>query len=142
MKLLFEVEGGTGPTLLPGDGAELAAFMSFACMRGFGAQHPLLALADRLHENCGVRLGPLTTFYDATIEDAEDREKLELAWQEAEPLARTLAGMAETLANDAQAQALVRRAGSERLEHEVRALIAPVEAAAASGARVRLSYVS
>src|SRR5690606_38334283 len=64
VRLTMEIEGEQAPATLPGDGRDLVAFMSFAVVRGFGAQHPLIALADRLHANHGVRLGPLTTFYD------------------------------------------------------------------------------
>ncbi len=141
VKLLLEIEGAPAPLTLPGDGSDLIAFMSFAVMRGFGAQHPLIALADRLNDGCGVRLGPITTFYDATIEDSEDREKLGLAWQEAGPLGASFGAMARALERDAQAGALVHRASAEGLCAQVMAVLEPLAAAATQGARVRLSYV-
>ena len=115
--------------------------MSFAVVRGFGAQHPLIALADRLQGQHGVRLGPLTTFYDATVEDSEDLEKLELAWQDAAELDETLSRIAEVLGSDRHAQALVERADARDLRSQVGTLSETVHAAAGAGKRVRLSYV-
>jgi hypothetical protein len=117
----------------------LVALMSFAVARGFGSQHPLIALADLAHDAHRVSLGPLTTFYDATTDDAEDVEKLELAWQPAGPLAASLASLADVLAVDPVARALRARAGACTLPSEVawlRQLLAPL----ADGTPVRLSY--
>jgi hypothetical protein len=137
---MLEVEGEGAAADLPGDGAALIALMSFAVVRGFGAQHPLIALADRLHDTHRVRLGPLTTFYDAQVEDAEDVEKLELAWQEASALRQSLEGLLNVLETDATAQALVRRADADDLRLQAAALVPAVEGAEASGKRVRLVY--
>ncbi len=136
----MEVEGVEGTTEAPGGGATLIAFMSFAVMRGFGAQHPMIALADRLHEAHKVRLGPLTTFYEAKAEDAEDREKLELAWQEAWPLAESIMALASAIAGDEQCKALVRRAEAESLATEGEALLPALTDAASAARRVRLVY--
>jgi hypothetical protein len=100
VQLFLEIEGGPGSVTLPGGGAALVAFMSFAVSRGFGATHPLIALADRLHDAHHVRLGPLTTFYDAAAEDAEDREKLELAWQPAGPPRESLDALIAAVEGD------------------------------------------
>jgi len=137
---MVEIEGEGQQKGLPGDGPELIAFMSFAVVRGFGAQHPLIALADRLHDTHRVPLGPLTTFYEALIEDAEDAGKLDLAWQAAAPLRDSVTAMSTALAEDHQCQALVRRASSEALPGQVAALIPILERAAAQGSRVRLSF--
>lgn len=139
MRLTFEVEGEPGKRELPGPTGGLVAFMSFAVSRGFGATHPLIALADRLHA-LGVRLGPLTTFYDGDTEDSEDVEKLELAWQEAAPLRESLLAFAAAAEGDPQAQVFVRRAGAEDLPGEARMLAEAVGPAAAAGRRVRLEY--
>lgn len=125
---------------LPGDGASLVAFMSFAVSRGFGATHPLIALADRLHDTHRVPLGPLTTFYEATPEDAEDRAKLDLAWQPAADLRGAVERLGEALATDGQCTALLRRAGAESLPGEAAAMLPALRRAEAAGARVRLSY--
>jgi len=141
MQLIVEAEGDGGARPLQGGGEALVALMSFAVVRGFGAHHPLIALADRLQGQHGVRLGPLTTFYDATVEDSEDVEKLELAWQDAADLRETLSGIADALTSDPQAQALVERADARELRSQVGTLSEAVHAAAVAGRRVRLSYV-
>jgi len=137
---MIEVEGEGAAADLPGDGAALVALMSFAVVRGFGAQHPLIALADRLHETHRVRLGPLTTFYDAHVEDAEDLQKLELAWQDAAELRDSLGGLVDVLETDDTARALLRRADAEDLPRQAAALLEPVRQAAEDGKRVRLVY--
>lgn len=141
MRLTLEIEGVGAAPPLPGEGAALVAFMSFALMRGFGAAHPLVALADRMHETFQVRLGPLTTFYESEAEDAEDLEKLELAWQEAGPLRESLEAIAAVLASDERSRALCRRGGAEGLPEQVEAAIAHVREAADTGRRVRMGYV-
>lgn len=141
MRLTLEVEGDdTSAPGLPGDGAALVAFMSFAVVRGFGAMHPLVSLADYVSGHHHVNLGPLTTFYERTPEDAEDVEKLEMAWQDAAPLRDALAALCDALADDARAHADLARAGALDLPAQARALFDQVEAAAARGRRVRLVY--
>ncbi len=140
MRLTFEIEGEGEQPPLPSDGADLVALMSFAVSRGFGAQHPLIALADRLHDVHHVRLGPLTTFYERNVEDSEDAEKLELAWQPAAPLRETVEGLARALEEDEQARAFARRGGAAEAGKQAAALIGPLRRAERAGARVRLSY--
>lgn len=140
MRLWLEIEGRGRQADLPGDGAALCAFCSFAVSRGFGATHPLIALADRLHDEHGVRMGPLTTFYDSAVEDAEDREKLELAWQEPEGLREALQQLAGALRRDERARTLARRGGAEGLEREAEALVGQTAQAAREGTRVRMVY--
>lgn len=125
---------------LPGRGAALVAFMSFSVSRGFGAQHPLIALADRMHDIHRVRLGPLTTFYEREPEDAEDRQKLEMAWQPASELRESLEQLLTALRADEQAQSLLVRADAEGLPAEAEALRAATATAEAAGKRVRLGY--
>jgi hypothetical protein len=141
MRLEIFVEGETAPVAqLPEAGATLVAFMSFAVVRGFGATHPLIALADRLHGACHVPLGPLTTFYDGTIEDAEDAEKVESAWQPAAALERSLIALLAALDADELCQALLRRADATALPAQAAALLDAVRPAARAGRRVRLEY--
>ena len=139
MRLTVEVEGEGHAEALPGDGAALVAFMSFAAVRGFGARHPLIALSERVAD-LGVRLGPLTTFYERDPEDAEDEANLERAWQEAEPLAVSLEALVAALAGDERAALFVRRAGAETLAAEAAALGAIAERAGRAKRRVRLTY--
>jgi hypothetical protein len=140
MRLFLEVDDGSPPFEPPGGAPSLVSFMSFAVARGFGAQHPFIALADRLHGDLRVSLGPLTTFYEAAIEDDEDRDKLELAWQAAEPLACSLRGLVHALANDAASATFARRAGAPALAAEAEALLPTLDRAAAGCHRIRLSY--
>jgi hypothetical protein len=136
----MQIEGEPEPVTLPGDGRDLVAFMSFAAMRGFGAQHALIALADRLQAKHGVRMGPLTTFYDGTVEDMEDAEKIEHAWQPALPLHTAFEQLAAALDSDVQAQILARRGGAGDVGAQARALMPELDRAAAAQRRVRLVY--
>ncbi len=139
MRLTLEIEGdGTAPPI-PGDGAELVALMSFAVMRGFGATHPLAALADRL-QALKVPMGPLTTFYEREPEDAEDREKLELAWQQPSELEESLRRLADALERDELARTLAKRGNVEALPEQAEALVPALERARKQENRVRLVY--
>ena len=140
VKLTLEIEGEGPAPELPGDGAALVAFMSFAVSRGFGATHPLIALADRLHDVHHVRMGPLTTFYEGESEDAEDEQKLEMAWQSAGDLKDSLQGLVAAVEHDDAAQVLLRRAAADGLLEQARALIPSLCHATAAGKRVRLVY--
>lgn len=139
VQLWLEIENSPGRRELPGGGSALVAFMSFAVSRGFGATHPLIALADRLHDEHRVRLGALTTFYEAEPEDAEDREKLELAWQAPATLREDLDGIARAFAADPMCATLARRGDAAALPGEAAALRALLDSAPAD-ARVRLVY--
>ena len=139
MRLTVEVEGEGATGALPGDGAALVAFMSFAAVRGFGARHPLIALSERVAD-LGVRLGPLTTFYERDAEDSEDEVNLERAWQDAGPLAASLEALAAALAGDERAAVFVRRAGAESLAGEAAALGDIAARAGRAKRRVRLTY--
>ena len=120
---------------LPGDGAALVAFMSFAEARGFGARHPLVALAERAAA-LRVPLAPLAAFYERETSDAEDEALLERAWQDAAPLAASLAALAVALRGDELARTLVRRADAATLAAEADALLAVAERAARAGRRL------
>ena len=106
VQLWLQIEGSPQRMDLPGGGSALIAFMSFAVSRGFGATHPLIALADRLHDEHKVRMGPLTTFYELEAEDAEDRKKLELAYQSPAELATELTKVATAIESDAACEVL------------------------------------
>lgn len=138
--MTLEIEGESAVPVLPGGGAALVAFMSFAVSRGFGATHPLIGLADRLRDPHRVRLGPLTTFYEREIEDSEDAAKLELAWQSAAELRASLEGLIRVLETDETAATFARRGGAEGLGEQAAALLGPLGRAEEKGARVRLLY--
>lgn len=139
MRLTLEIEGGEPFEDIPGEGTELVAIMSFAVVRGFGATHPLAVLADRLH-TLKVPLGPITTFYEREPEDAEDREKLERAWQGPGELGAALRAMVGALRNDEQAVTLARRGNATDAVEQAESLLPPLSAAAANARRVRLVY--
>lgn len=137
VKLLIEFEDTPGAHELAGGGGDLAAFLSFAAMRGFGAQHPLIALADRLHDAFGVPIGPFTVFYEAEPEDSEDREKLALAWQDVTTLDAAVSA-ALVAVNDEQCMALVRRAGTPAVFDDLATL--HHDLAANPDTRIRMTY--
>jgi hypothetical protein len=139
MRLLCDLEGESGVFTPDGGGAALVAFLSFAVSRGFGATHPLIALADRLHDVHHVRFGPLTTFYDVAEDDAEDRAKREMTWQPPGDLARALRDVLNAIESDPQCAALLRRAGAATLPAEALALAEFLEGLQ-PGPRVRLGY--
>ncbi len=138
MRLTVDVEGQGPLPPLPGDGAALVAVMSFAVSRGFGAQHPLIAFADVLHDKHRVRLGPLTTFYEAEPEDGEDREKLELSWQPAPELRESLSGLIAAYDADPSLQVFARRGAAGNVRCEAAALLDAITPA--GDRRVRLGY--
>jgi hypothetical protein len=84
----------------------------------------------------------LTTFYETRVDDAEDAEKLEMAWQPASELAESLAAVAAALATDDELLGnLLRRAGAENdLPLQVAALREAIQPAVDASRRVRLGY--
>jgi hypothetical protein len=140
MRLVLEIQGlGVQPEIA-GGGAALVALMSFALARGFGATHPLIALADRLHGVHGIPMGPLTTFYEADIEDAEDVAKFEMAWQDPGPLAQALTSIATAIRNDPETRSLAEQAGAEALPAQCEEVVGLLGRADANRAKVRLGY--
>lgn len=140
MRLVFEIERlGVQPEI-SGGGAELVALMSFALARGFGADHPLIALAERLHKANHIPLGPLTNFYEADLEDSEDAAKFEMAWQPPDPLTETLSLMVAALRDDQETRSLAQQAGAAALSGHCEELLPMLERAREAGARVRLGY--
>lgn len=70
-----------------GDQSDLVHFLSFAYAARFGAQHELSLLALTLQTDFKINLKPLLTFADREVEEPEDEETLNAAWQESRPLA-------------------------------------------------------
>lgn len=140
VQLWLQIEGSPERIELPGGGSALIAFMSFAVSRGFGATHPLIALADRLHDAHRVRMGPLTTFYEFEAEDAEDREKLEAAYQDPEELSEELTKLVEAMGSDPMCETFARRGDADDISAQAGALVELLAAPIAAGKRVRLVY--
>lgn len=140
MRLVVEIQGlGVQPEIV-GGGAGLVALMSFALARGFGATHPLIGLADRLHGVHGVAMGPLTTFYEADIEDAEDVAKFEMAWQDPRRLSEALTLIAAAIRDDAETRSLAEQAGAEALPAQCEEVVGLLGRAKSAHAKVRLGY--
>lgn len=140
MQLWLQIEGSPERIDLPGGGSALIAFMSFAVSRGFGATHPLIALADRLHDEYKVRMGPLTTFYELEAEDAEDRQKLELAYQDPAELAAELAKLVTAMDADPACQTFARRGDAVGLTAQASELARLLARPIADSKRIRLVY--
>ena len=68
------------------DPRPLLALISFGVAEPFGTQHPLTEVIRGLKRGHGIDVGPLLTFYDRDVEDAEDAAKLDAAWQPAAAL--------------------------------------------------------
>lgn len=140
MRLVVEIERLGAQPEITGGGAALVGLMSFALARGFGATHPLIALADRLHDVHAVPMGPLTTFYEADTADSEDIAKFEMAWQDPRPLGEALTLIATALRDDEATRSLARQAGAEALSAQCDDLLAMLDRAQAADAKVRLGY--
>lgn len=79
----------------------LVYFLSLAFSTRYGSIHPLSQLALLLRgAEYGVDLRPLTTFADRDVEEEADRRELERVWQDAGPLAESLAKTNAALAGD------------------------------------------
>ena len=121
-------------------GSDLVALMSFAVARDFGAQHPLIALAERLAGPLGIRLNPLTTFYERKPEDDIDKKNLDLAWQDPGKLEITLLGLEKALREDDKIKIFAKRGEVGNLENEIAKVLPLLADAARDGCRVRLLY--
>ncbi|HEX5478329.1 MAG TPA: hypothetical protein VFY79_01285 [Dehalococcoidia bacterium] len=138
-RLFFETEPeGDGPGFI-GATDVLVYFLSLAFSTRYGAQHDLARLALVLRGTYKIDLEPLLTFADRDIEVEADARELARVWQDAGPLAETLRNVNEALASgDEEIDAIVREAPG--LRERLVELQAMAEAAAARGARVRLSF--
>ncbi len=118
------------------DPRPLLALISFGVAEPFGTQHPLTEVIRGLKRGHGIDVGPLLTFYDRDVEDAEDAAKLDAAWQPAAALRDCVAAARAAIAADV---ALAELAAGEP---DLPALLAELEAmaAAAGGGRIRISF--
>jgi hypothetical protein len=134
----------TDPPLADGPGFTgatdvLVYFLSLAFSTRYGAQHDLARLALVLRGTYKIDLEPLLTFADRDVEVEADARELARVWQDAAPLAETLRKVNEALATgDEEIDAIV--ADAPGLRERLLDLQAMAEAAAARGARVRLSF--
>ncbi len=118
------------------DPRPLLALISFGVAEPFGTQHPLTEVIRGLKRRHGIDVGPLLTFYDRDVEDAEDAAKLDAAWQPAAALRDCVSAVRAAITADV---ALAELASGEP---ELPTLLADLEAmaAAAGSGRIRLSF--
>ena len=118
------------------DPRPLLALISFGVAEPFGTQHPLTEVIRGLKRGHGIDVGPLLTFYDRDVEDAEDAAKLDAAWQPAAALRDCVSAARAAIAADV---ALAELASGEP---ELPTLLAELEAmaAAAGTGRIRISF--
>jgi len=119
--------------------AELVYFLSWAYAGRYGASHEMAVAAEHIRHQHAVDLRPLITFADNEAEDGDDRDLLELAWQDPSKLAQCIEGVVRAF-----------RSGDEALGEvleEYPALVGQLEelgslAARAEqrGARIRVTY--
>ena len=136
----FETDAGEPCPLDFGGPADvLVYFLSFAFSTRYGAQHEFSKLALLLRLEHKINMEPLTTFADRDVEEEADERELERVWQDAAPLAETLASVTSALASDDTRIAAL-TAGAPDLLPRLRDLQAMAEWAAQRQARVRMSY--
>ena len=139
-RLFFETDPAEAcPIEFGGPSDVLVYFLSLAFSTRYGSQHPLSQLALLLRGVYHVDMKPLTTFADRDVEVEADARELERAWQDAAPLATTLAAVVGALdAADPRVEALT--VDAPDLRDRLDDLRRMAEWAAARTARVRLSF--
>jgi len=137
--LYFETDPAADGPGFTGATDVLVYFLSLAFSTRYGAQHDLARLALVLRGKYKVDLEPLTTFADRDVEVEADARELERVWQDAGPLAGTLRHVNAALAaGDEEIDGILEEAAG--LRERLADLQRMAEAAAARGARVRLSF--
>ena len=139
-RLFFETDPAD-PSPLEFDGSSdvLVYFLSLAFSTRYGSLHPLSQLALLLRRELKIDLAPLTTFADRDIEEDADQVEFDRVWQDAAPLAATLAAVTTALASsDERIAELI--ADAPDLRARLADLQRMAERAAQRGDRVRLSF--
>ena len=121
------------------DSSDLVYFLSWAFSARYGANHEMSVASLVLRGEFGIDLKPLLTFADRDVEDPADAEALELAWQDAAPLAKTCEKVAAALASDEKRLATLRDE-FPRLRDNIAELGRIAAWAAARNARIRVTY--
>lgn len=139
-RLFFETTAGEPPPSdFGGDTAVLVYFVSFAFATRYGSQHPVSQFALLMRTLHKVNMTPLTTFADRNIEEEADARELERVWQDAAPLAETLARVIEALESGEGGSRAITSEWTD-LVPRLRDLQRMADWAAGRGARVRLSF--
>jgi hypothetical protein len=139
-QLFFETDAAEAcPIEFGGASDVLVHFLSLAFSTRYGSLHPLSQLALMLRGEMKVDLRPLTTFADRNVEEEADRIELERVWQDAAPLAESIAAVVRALdSGDERIATLTEEAPC--LRDRLDDLRRMVEWAAERGARVRLTF--
>ena len=139
-QLFFETDDAKPcPIAFGGPSDVLVYFLSLAFSTRYGSQHPLSQLALLLRGEMKIDLGPLTTFADRNAEEEADERELERVWQDAAPLADTLADVTRALESPDERIAQLTEDAPDLLArlcdlHQMTVW------AASRGARVRLTF--
>jgi hypothetical protein len=122
------------------DTADLVYFLSWAFSARYGGNHEMSVASLILRGEFGIDLRPLLTFADRSVEEPEDEDALERAWQEAAPLAETCTRVVEALASDERRLSELREEypGLGRAMQELGRIAAW---AAQQSSRIRVTYL-
>ena len=139
-RLHVEFDGAEDcPVAFGGDPTVVLFFASWAYTVRFGGQHELAQASMRMQRRFKVELRPLLRYADRDVEDATDQHELDHAWQDAAPLAECCRAIAAAIAGgDEELDGLLE--GYDTLAPRLMELAAMCDWAAASEARVRLSF--
>ena len=122
------------------DTADLVYFLSWAFSSRYGATHEMSVASLVLRGEFKIDLVPLLTFADRNIEDPADAEALQLAWQDAAPLAECCEAVAQALASGEKRLTAIQE-DYPSLRENIAELGRIARWAAERGARVRVTYV-
>jgi hypothetical protein len=121
------------------DTEDLVFFLSWAFSARYGANHEMSVAALILRGEFKIDLVPLLTFADRNVEEPSDAEALELAWQDAAPLAECCRAVADAFEGDDRRLADLREE-YPGLVAGIRELGSIAATAAARGSRIRVTY--
>ncbi len=121
------------------DTTDLVYFLSWAYATRFGASHELSIASRVLRNELNIDLQPLLTFADRNVEDPDDEQALNGAWQDAAGLVACCREVAEALASrgDLFDDVLVEY---PNLRPSIEDLGRIASAQAVKGGRIRITY--
>jgi hypothetical protein len=122
------------------DTSDLVYFLSWAFSARYGANHEMSVASLVLRGEFKIDLKPLLTFADRDVEEPADAEALELAWQDAAPLAETCSAVATALASGERRLATLQDEYPD-LRDNIAELGEIAAWAAAREARLRVTYL-
>jgi hypothetical protein len=120
--------------------ADLVYFLSWAFSSRYGATHEMSVASLVLRREFKIDLVPLLTFADREVEEPADAEALQLAWQEAAPLAECCEAVVEALISGEKRLAAILD-DYPNLRENIAELGRIARWAAEREARIRVTYV-